>query len=193
MALEAVGVLATALLLAPGVSGLVLAVPLFVYGMGVGFATAQLANVVLSEVPPARSGLASGANSTMRQVGTAIGAALIGTVLLVGLNTGTRDRLAQVPGLPAAAAEQVAQAIEASDGQALIALRNDPQAAAVVPAIESAFTDAARAAGLVATGFISLGLLFSLLLPASAVQRAAERGPVATGESGRLLPEIAGS
>lgn len=168
MALEAGGVLAVALLLAPGLNGLVLAIPLFVYGMGVGFATAQLANVVLSEVPPERSGLASGANSTMRQIGTAIGTALIGTVLLVGLNTGTRDRLAAIPGIPAAASEQVQTAIEASDGQALVSLRSDPSAAAMVPAVEDAFAAAARTAGLAAAGFIGMGLLFSLLLPAQA-------------------------
>jgi MFS family permease len=168
MALEVAGVLGTALLLSRTVSGLVLAVPLFVYGIGVGFATAQLANVVLSEVPPERSGLASGANSTMRQVGTAIGAALIGTILLAGLNTGTSDRLAQVRGLSPVTQEQVTQAIEASDGQALVVLRNDPRAAAAVPAVEDAFVDAARTAGLVAAGFIGLGLLFSLFLPAPA-------------------------
>ncbi len=168
MALEAIGVLATALLLAPGMSGWVIAVPLFVYGVGVGFATAQLANVVLSEVPAARSGLASGANSTMRQIGTAVGAALIGTILLVGLNTGTRTNLEAIPGIPAATVDQVAGVIEASDGQALIALREDPRAAAVVPAIEDAFTQAARSAGLAAAGFIGLGLVFSLRLPAPA-------------------------
>ncbi|MEI7745442.1 MAG: DHA2 family efflux MFS transporter permease subunit, partial [Chloroflexota bacterium] len=162
MALETVGVLATALLLGPTATGVVLAIPLFVYGLGVGFATAQLANVVLGDVAPERSGLASAANSTMRQIGTAVGAALIGTVLLVGLNTGTRDGLATVPGLPSAAAGQVATAIEASNGQALVAMRDDPRASAVVPVIEQAFTDAARTAGLVAATFIFAGLLFSL-------------------------------
>jgi len=194
MALEAVGVLGTALLLAPGVSGLILAVPLFVYGIGVGFATAQLANVVLSEVPPARSGLASGANSTMRQIGTAIGAALIGTILLVGLNTGTRTRLEAIPGIPPATVDQIASAIEASDGQALIALRQDPRAAAVVPAIEQAFTDAARTAGLAAAGFITAGLLFSLRLPApSPVQREAVKVSAELPERRRreLIPDAA--
>jgi EmrB/QacA subfamily drug resistance transporter len=193
MALEALGVLGVALLLAPGISGLVLAVPLFVYGVGVGFATAQLANVVLSEVPPERSGIASGANSTMRQVGTAVGAALIGTILLVGLNTGTQDRLAALPGVPAAAAEQVAAAIRASDGQALVVLRQDPRAAAMVPEIESAFADAARTAALVAAGFIGLGLLFSLLLPAPATERGEEPVVIDLGDAepvrrGRLVP-----
>ena len=194
MALEAAGVLGVALLLAPGISGLVLAVPLFAYGVGVGFATAQLANVVLSEVPPEKSGLASGANSTMRQVGTAVGAALIGTILLVGLNTGTRDRLAELPGVPPAAAEQVAAAIAASDGQALVALRQDPRAASMVPAVEDAFAAAARTAALVASGFIGLGLLFSLLLPAPAPEREAP-AVVAAAEPprrGHLVPEPVG-
>ena len=194
MALEAAGVLGVALLLAPGISGLVLAVPLFAYGVGVGFATAQLANVVLSEVPPEKSGLASGANSTMRQVGTAVGAALIGTILLVGLNTGTRDRLAELPGVPPAAAEQVAAAIAASDGQALVALRQDPGAVSMVPAVEDAFAAAARTAALVASGFIGLGLLFSLLLPAPAQEREAP-SVVAAAEPprrGHLVPEPVG-
>jgi MFS family permease len=191
MALELGGVLGVALLLAPGMSGLVLAIPLFVYGMGVGFATAQLANVVLSEVPPERSGLASGANSTMRQVGTAIGAALIGTVLLVGLSTGTRDRLAEIPGLPSAAAEQVVTAIEASDGQALVTLRTDPRTVSVVPAVEQAFADAARTASLVAAGFIGMGLLFSLLLPAPAREAHQDVAEAAVVEPRRrrLVPE----
>ncbi len=167
MALETAGVLGTALLLSPSVNGLVLALPLFVYGMGVGFATAQLANVVLGDIAPEKSGLASGANSTMRQVGTAIGAALIGTILLTGLSNGVRDGLAEVPGLPAGAAGQVATAIESSNGQALIGMRTDARTAAVVPIVEDAFTDAARSAALVAAGFIGLGLAFSLLLPAS--------------------------
>jgi len=195
MALEAVGVVTTALLLAPGVSGWVLAIPLFVYGMGVGFATAQLANVVLSEIAPAKSGLASGANSTMRQIGTAIGAALIGTILLVGLNTGTRNNLEAIPGIPAATVDQLVKVIEASDGQALIELRNDPQAAAVIPAIEQAFTDAARTAGLAAAGFITLGLLFSLRLPAStpATREAVEASlqTVPERRKGELVPERA--
>jgi len=175
MALETIGVLGTALLLSRTVSGLALAGPLFVYGLGVGFATAQLANVVLSEVPPERSGLASGANSTMRQIGTAIGAALIGTVLLTGLTTGTQDRLAAIPGLPAATAAQIVNVVRSSDGQALIAMRNDPQFATVVPAIEAAFTDAARAAGFMAAGFVALGFLFSLLLPRPAREVAEAR------------------
>ena len=48
------------------------------YGAGIGFAGAQLTNVVLSEIPNESSGVASGANTTVRQVGMALGVAVIG-------------------------------------------------------------------------------------------------------------------
>ena len=39
------------------------------FGIGIGFAGSQLNNVILSDVPPERSGAASGANSTVRMIG----------------------------------------------------------------------------------------------------------------------------
>ena len=53
------------------------------YGIGIGFAGAQLTNVVLSEIPNESSGVASGANTTVRQVGGALGVAVIGSILAV--------------------------------------------------------------------------------------------------------------
>jgi len=144
---------------------LVLVLPLFIYGIGVGFATAQLTSIALSDVPVERSGLASGANSTMRQIGSALGIAILGTVLLTTLGSQTRTNLAAIPGLPPVAADGIATAIESSAGQALAGIRTQPGADAVVPAIESAFVDAARLTGTVAFGFVLLGLLCSLLLP----------------------------
>jgi MFS family permease len=52
-----------------------------VYGIGVGLAIAQLANIVLSDVPKDKAGVASGANNTLRQLGASLGIALIGAVL----------------------------------------------------------------------------------------------------------------
>ena len=188
MGLEVLGILGTTILLSPTLSGITLAVPLFVYGVGVGFATAQLANVVLSNVPPERSGLASGANSTMRQIGTALGSALLGTILLVGLNTGTQARLAALPGLPPIVETRLVQAIEGSAGQALIGLREDPDARLAVPAIEDAFVGAARTVGLVAAGFVGLGFVFSFLLPAV---RREERNEMAAAAGGAVVDAAA--
>jgi EmrB/QacA subfamily drug resistance transporter len=185
MALEAIGIFVTTALLSRDLNVLVLVPPLFVYGLGVGFATAQLTSVVLSDVPLEVSGLASGTNSMLRQVGSALGIAILGSVLFVSLGVGTHDRLADVPGIPPVAQDAVRKAIEGSAGQALIGFRSgeiDPALAekyggqvdsaslaqlgrTVAAPIEDAFVDAAHAAGYVATAFVLLGLVFSLLLP----------------------------
>ncbi len=190
MALEAVGILWTTLLIAVDVNVVLFVPPLFIYGLGVGFATAQLTSIVLGDVPPRESGLASGTNSTMRQVGSALGIAILGTVLAAGLSSGVRTQLADhAPQIPEAAREGFAIAIEQSAGQAINAFRGDPAdlvASGLVPpefadflagpaarpvldqvvtAGEDAFVDAARTAGFVALGFVLLGVVFSFLLP----------------------------
>ncbi|HEY3334582.1 MAG TPA: MFS transporter [Candidatus Limnocylindrales bacterium] len=190
MILEAVGILSTSLLISSTVSGLALAVPLFVYGVGVGLATAQLTSIVLSDIPPERSGLASGANSTLRQVGSALGIAILGTVLFTALGSGVHERLSSVPGLPPQAIDGIAQAMESSAGQALVAIRQQPGSEQVVPAVEQAFVDATRLAGFVATGFVLLGVVLSLLLPKMAPHVEPDREPV---QDERAEPRVAGA
>ena len=196
MGLEAIGIIVTSLLISTSVTGLMLALPLFVYGLGVGFATAQLTSIVLSDIPPERSGLASGANSTMRQVGSAMGIAILGTVLFVNLVSGTSTNVtAALPELPPACVDLITTIVDESAGQVLPALKNPISAAAgadfgsnlgtlppdqvacfrdpafiaalpeTVAPIEAAFVDATRLAGLVASGFVLVGVLLSLLLP----------------------------
>lgn len=55
--------------------------PFLLYGAGVGLAIAQLANIVLSDIPANKAGVGSGANNTIRQLGASLGIALIGAVL----------------------------------------------------------------------------------------------------------------
>ncbi|HEX7492370.1 MAG TPA: MFS transporter [Candidatus Limnocylindrales bacterium] len=197
MSLEAIGIFVTTLLLSRTLNVLWLVPPLFVYGVGVGFSTAQLTSIVLSEVPTEVSGLASGTNSMLRQIGAALGIAILGSALFVSLGVGTGDRLAKIPGMSPAAQVAIRQAIEGSAGQALIGFRTgqvDPAVATqigggldpatigqlgkvVAPPIEDAFVDAARTAGFTATAFVLLGLLFSLLLPKSKQQGMAVDAP----------------
>lgn len=208
MALEAIGILATTLLLSTHVTGLDLLGPLFVYGIGVGFATAQLTSIVLSDVPVRESGLASGTNSTLRQVGSALGIAILGTTLFTALGSNVADRfaaVADIPGVPAAVSatfrSELAAAIDGSAGQALTALRADPGSLAAdgrvppagaavldgpqgrvilapyIRAADEAFVGAARTAGLVAFGFVLLGLVLSLLLPRSGSAPTEARAP----------------
>ncbi len=190
MALEAVGILVTTLLISTTVAGWQLMVPLFVYGLGVGLATAQLTSVTLSDIPMQKSGLASGANSTMRQVGSALGIAILGTVLFVSLDDGVRSNLTAEGTLPPPAVEGIATAMSSSAGQALGSLRTNPGSEAVVPLLDEAFVDAARLTGFVAVAFVLLGLGFSLLLPETRGRDVGERAEAAV-EAEEPEPEAA--
>jgi len=165
MGMEAVAILAVALLIAPERSGWTFILPLFVYGVGVGLASAQLTSVILSEVPPRESGQASGMQSTFRQVGAAIGIALLGTVLSAGLRSGTIDNLATIPDLAPVTQEGIVEAVAGSAGQVLPALAEQPGSEAVVIAVSDAFASAAQTTGFVAVAFVFLGFLLSTQLP----------------------------
>jgi len=75
------------------------------YGMGIGFSGSQLTNVVMSEIPQDSSGSASGANTTVRQVGMALGVAVIGALLTT---TAISHATSQVNASPASASTKAA-------------------------------------------------------------------------------------
>ncbi len=64
-----------------------------VAGIGIGTVNPVLASSAISVVPPERSGMASGANSTFRQVGIATGIAGLGSVFQSQLQTHTLHAL----------------------------------------------------------------------------------------------------
>ncbi|MFJ7289322.1 DHA2 family efflux MFS transporter permease subunit [Curtobacterium sp. NPDC098951] len=134
---------------------------LFVYGFGVGLATAQLTGVVLRDVPVERSGEASGAQSTARQIGSALGIAVLGTVLFTSTGTLLQHRLEDA-GTPAATASQIADAVVASSGGSIAALTEQSPTAGAAAA--EAFSDGTRAAAWSAAGFLVLGLAATLRL-----------------------------
>ena len=75
LALESIGLLVVALAISPHVSFLALLPGMMAFGLGVGFASSQLTNVILSDIDPDKAGVASGTNTTVRQVGLALGIA----------------------------------------------------------------------------------------------------------------------
>jgi EmrB/QacA subfamily drug resistance transporter len=68
-----------------------------VAGIGIGTVNPVLASSAISVVPPERSGMASGANSTFRQVGIATGIAGLGTVFQTQIQHRTLAALGSTP------------------------------------------------------------------------------------------------
>ena len=165
MVLEIIGILGIAALLSVTLSPWWLVIPLIVYGIGLGFDSAQLTNVVLSDVPPIKSGQASAMTSTFRQVGSALGAAVIGAVLFTGLGNILSDELAQESGISSEQQAQIVNTVQSSAGQAIPSLENVPGLGVAVTDAKEAYTEAAKLTAFVAAIFVFAGLLFSFGLP----------------------------
>nr|WP_206154071.1 DHA2 family efflux MFS transporter permease subunit [Cellulosimicrobium aquatile] len=176
LALEIVGVAAVALTVTATVSPWLLAALLVVYGVGLGLASAQLTSTTLVQVPAEESGQGSATQSTARQVGSALGTALVGTALAVLLASAVPAAL-DGEGLPDAEVTRLADATSGSAGDVIAKLRAEgthgelgPQEPEVVDALASGFADATRGSLLVAGAFLVLGLA-----SATAVVRASRR------------------
>ncbi|MCP5916665.1 hypothetical protein NL317_32070, partial [Klebsiella pneumoniae] len=69
---------------------------LIVYGVGLGLASAQLTSTVLHDIPADQSGAGSATQSTVRQLGSALGAAIAGTALGSAMNHTIPDAVASI-------------------------------------------------------------------------------------------------
>lgn len=178
VAAELVGVAGLGFVVAPDTRWWTPLAFLFIYGVGVGLATAQLTGVSLSEVPVRRSGQGSGLQSTARQVGSALGIAVLGTVLFAGLGGLLGDRLADRPDLSPAQRDQVVSAVKESAGAAINGLAADPRTAPIAEEAKQAFSDATRYAAFAAAGFLLVGLVACLRLPRVGAEATGDAPPV---------------
>ncbi|MFD7613284.1 DHA2 family efflux MFS transporter permease subunit [Streptomyces sp. NPDC059828] len=80
LALQAVGLAYFALVLEPDVSYASQLPALIISGIGMALYFAPAANLVMSSVRPAEQGMASGANNALREVGGALGVAILSSV-----------------------------------------------------------------------------------------------------------------
>lgn len=161
---EIVGVLGIGLVASPTVSIWPVVGFLFIYGLGVGLATAQLTGVVLADVPVAASGQGSGIQSTSRQIGSALGIAVLGTVLFTGLGYELNKSLADNPAVPAEAREQIVSTVVVTAGSVIPSLAQDPATAPIADAAGEALSTATRWSAFAAAGFLAVGFLASLRL-----------------------------
>lgn len=84
--------------------------PAFVLrGLGIGLVMSASSLAVMSAIPMAKSGLASGTLTMARQAGTAVGVALMGAIFLHHVESDLPGRLATLPPAEAVAAREAAE------------------------------------------------------------------------------------
>jgi MFS family permease len=182
LVLYAFGILLIMRVVAPDITAWKLLPGLAFYGAGIGFAGAQLTNVVLSEIPAESSGVASGANTTTRQVGSALGVSVIGSLLTIQTIKATTGLLARAP-LAEDVRNGAAAGVRAAGSTYVPPSSLAPRDASVVQtAVEHGVTTGTRWALGFAVLVIGAGALLSLLIPrddprAQLERRAEVEGP----------------
>jgi len=142
-------------------------VALALVGAGAGLLASQLGNVIMSSVSPTQTSEAGGLQGTAQNLGSSLGTAIVGAVLLGSLATGFSERVVANPAVPAAAQQTIAANTErgidivpvaAVEQAGLDAGLTEPQARAVA----SDYGDAQLEALRLALGAVALSALLSL-------------------------------
>jgi EmrB/QacA subfamily drug resistance transporter len=172
MLCEATAIFMLSRIIAADTSFVALVPVLVLYGAGVGLAIAQLTNVTLSDIPPQFVGVGSGANNTVRQIGAAIGVAVLGAVFVAQIANVGKAELAASPSVPAFVRAPVEQALSSGlSGETPQVSPAGGADTAIGTLINQIFGDAiadgARSAAGVASVFVLFGALSSLLIPNS--------------------------
>jgi EmrB/QacA subfamily drug resistance transporter len=163
--LEVIGLVTIAFTVHPGITLTELLPGWLLFGFGIGFANSQLTNVVLSEIDPEKSGVASGANSTSRQVGSALGVAVIGAAFASLTARNTTDAL-KASSLPGSVRDAAISGVRSSGAGYHPGTKLAPDVAhSLSHALTSGITDGTRGALLIAAAFVTFGAIVSLLIP----------------------------
>ncbi len=170
--LETLAVAGIAIFATPSATWGTFAPFLFVYGLGIGLATAQLTGVIMVDVPMEKTGQGSGSQSTVRQIGSALGIAVLGTFLFSITTSSVDANLTKVntpptgwyvpvdPAKPMGPKVSVTDAVVDSAGGAIPGLKflgADAQAAAA-----DGFTSGVSGSAWAAAGFLALGAISTL-------------------------------
>ena len=146
------------------------ALGLVLFAAGMGLAGTPSTTAITESLPESKQGVASAVNDTARELGSALGIAILGTVL----NQQYRDGMADaVRGLPPAVADGARSSIAFTQSDRVGQLGSAAQH--LVSAARQSFVDGSTLALLVAAGVVVVAAVaVAVLAPATAGRRAPE-------------------
>jgi EmrB/QacA subfamily drug resistance transporter len=74
-------------------------VGLLLFGLGAGIAMPAATDLIMATLPPARAGVGSAVNDTVRELGGALGVAVIGSIAATNYAASVQSELARFPGM----------------------------------------------------------------------------------------------
>lgn len=195
LALDLIAFLALRMSLSIDVTALGLSPGFILFGIGMGMVMAQVNNLTLSAVSVQEAGEASGVNNTLRQVGSTLGSAILGSVLLTSLSTNLVSGIKSSSAIPDPIKQTITDAISKQTSN--VEFGSGFQVTSQVPpAIKDEMTaishqatvDANKTTLAYGAFFVLLGIAASFALPGGK-QIEKEESVAARPESAVLRPE----
>ena len=93
----------------PELNGFVFGLTMFVIGAGLGLLVSQIGNVNMSAVPEEKSSEVGGLQGTFQNLGSSLGTALIGSVMIASLTTTFTQKIAANPNISQGVSSTIAQ------------------------------------------------------------------------------------
>lgn len=167
--LASVGMLSMALTFQVDTPYLLTAVGQVLLSVGMGMAVSPATNVIMSSVPPEKAGVGSAVNDTTRELGGALGVAILGTVMFANYRQGVQQIANLFPQLSSDVTQQIASSIQAA--HAVAATMPSQMAKVVVDTANGAFVNGITQAMFIGAAISALGaLIVFFALPATAKQ-----------------------
>jgi EmrB/QacA subfamily drug resistance transporter len=154
--------------ISPATTPMSLLVPFLISGIGIGLAVAPVTSAVMATAPRDRVGNASGVLSTMRQVGSLMGIAILGAVLQNRITANITSGVHAIQGIPEAIKQKIVAGAAAGGSQMGIPKGIPGMPAAAIKTMEALFqtwfTNAVASTFVVAVILASIGGLCAFLL-----------------------------
>jgi EmrB/QacA subfamily drug resistance transporter len=145
---------------------------LCIVSLGIGFTMSPSTNSIMASVPVNQSGIASAMNSTTRQIGSALGVAVLGTILnstyIADINA-----VAWPPSLPANALAAIQNSVQGANIVAQTAQQQSPQLAQLITnSAHQAFTAGAERALVIGAVIMAVSAILTLFIVPNKVKLA---------------------
>lgn len=137
-----------------------LAVGLALFGAGMGLAGTPATAAIVSSLPETKQGVGSAVNDLSRELGSALGIAILGSALSAGYRSHVGGA---TQGLPPQAAEGAQSSIAFVKGAGGTLAHYGPQGQHLLAAAQQSFVDAAHTAFLIAIGVLVCGAVFAAI------------------------------
>jgi EmrB/QacA subfamily drug resistance transporter len=133
---------------------------LLFFALGMGLAGTPATTAITASLPQAKQGVASAVNDVSREFGSAVGIAVLGSLLASGYREAIAPTLASLGQLPAPVAEAAGSSVAAAT---IAAERLGPAGATLADAARAAFVEGTSTALLVGAAFLLAAAVFVLV------------------------------